>query len=64
MAPTGTDLYYRTYTCTGCESQVDGVGGRWACTSCGTTSPYTPPPEGWQSELDEHVGRDGYVGTT
>lgn len=57
-------VYYRTYTCTGCEGQVDGVGGRWACTNCGTTSHYVEPPQGWQSELEEHVGTPGYVGPT
>jgi ribosomal protein L37AE/L43A len=63
VVPAPIEMYFETYTCTGCGEQVDGVGGRWACTACGATSGYVEPPEGWQSELSEHVGRRGYVGS-
>lgn len=46
-----SEPYFTTDTCTGCGAQVDGLHHRWACSACGTCSPYQEPPEGWQSEI-------------
>ncbi|MFE3776129.1 hypothetical protein [Streptomyces sp. NPDC059122] len=44
------DTYFSVHVCTGCGSEVHGLHGRWTCSSCGTCSPYTPPPDGWQAD--------------
>lgn len=43
--------YYTVHTCTQCGSEVHGLHGRWTCSVCGHCSPYSEPPEGWQSEI-------------
>lgn len=45
-----SEMYFTTHVCTGCGAGVDGLHGRWTCGACGTCSPYTPPPEGWQHD--------------
>ncbi|MEU7183336.1 hypothetical protein ACWIG3_16335 [Streptomyces celluloflavus] len=48
-----SELYYTTHRCSSCGSEVHGLHGRWTCSACGTCSPYSPPPDGWQAD-------DGY----
>lgn len=51
--------YYTTDICTGCETVVYGLHGRWTCAVCGACSPYRPPPGGWQSDPDGAVSDVG-----
>ncbi|GAA0340389.1 hypothetical protein QZH56_20830 [Streptomyces olivoreticuli] len=40
------------HTCTRCGRAVKGIFGRWACTSCKTSSPYIEPPVEYAAQLD------------
>jgi hypothetical protein len=48
--------YYTTDICSECQETVQGLHGRWTCRSCGTNSPYIPPPEGWQTDPSVGIG--------
>ncbi|MBH1937518.1 hypothetical protein I5Q34_25155 [Streptomyces sp. AV19] len=39
------------HECTNCGKSVKGIFGRWACTACNTSSPYTEPPAPYAAEL-------------
>lgn len=45
------DPYFTVDTCTRCRAEVHGLHGRWTCKQCGECSPYSEPPEGWQTEI-------------
>lgn len=51
MTAPATETYFTVDICTKCRSEVHGLHGRWTCKACGECSPYSEPPEGWQTEI-------------
>ncbi|WP_069462806.1 hypothetical protein, partial [Actinacidiphila rubida] len=52
-APAPVEPYFTVHQCTGCGAEVHGLHGRWTCKACGECSPYSEPPEGWQTEIQQ-----------